>query len=86
MRGREEEKVLRREMERLNETHLGQKLVARNRMSSKGRSSIFTTFICVNLNFIVIAIDHLKDLTYRYSIHILEYSYSNDWGSTIRLV
>ena len=44
-------------------------------MSSKGRSSIFTTFICVNLNFIVIAIDHLKDLTYRYNIHILEYSY-----------
>ena len=78
MRGREEEKVLRREMERLNETHLGQKLVARNRMSSKGRSSIFTTFICVNLNFIVITKDHLKDLTYIYIIHILEYSYSND--------
>ena len=83
MRGREEEKVLRREMERLNETHLGQKLVARNRMSSKGRSSIFTTFICVNLNFIVITIHHLKDLTYIYIIHILEYSYSNDWRSSV---
>ena len=50
-------------------------------MSSKGRSSIFTTFICVNLNFIVIAIDHLKDLTYRYNIHMLEYPYSNDFLS-----
>ena len=79
MRVREEEKVIRREMERLNETHLGQKLVARNGMSLKGRSSIFTTFICVNLNFIVIAIDHLKDLTYRYNIHMLEYPYSNDF-------
>ena len=73
MRVREEEKVIRRERDgKLNETHLGQKLVDRNRMSSKGRSSIFTTFICVNLNFIVIAIDHLKDLTYRYNIHMLE--------------
>ena len=44
----------RRGMERLNETHLGQKLVARNRMSSKGRSSIFTTFICAKPKCIII--------------------------------